>query len=189
MGSEEGAKERKRRKKREGKRKKKRSSVPNVDDSQNSTLGQDNAGIDYDESLTGSDQAKTVPQQGRTEQSVDSMSLESSKGEHQASTVELEASESGQVFHPHEETVSVKDEGTDLTTENTGVPTPGDHPVRSAESKQGLRRRATLTEMGKSFDEEEPGKEKQESNEVSLYVIHVISSYIQWVISLWHGRY
>lgn len=179
LASEEGTRERKHRKKRDGKRKKKRSSVPNLDGEENSkTAGQDNKGLDHEETVSLSGQANIVEPEARIGESVDLTSQHGSQIElqermdqsiasvnSQGSEEERVASTSGQDSQI-EGTVSLhaeSEEGTDFASARTGILTDSgqvDSREGSAGSDRSLRRRATLTELGKSFDAE------QESSEV-----------------------
>jgi hypothetical protein len=159
--SEERTKERKHRKKRDGKRKKKRSSVPNLDEGENSqTLGQDNQGLDHEETMSVKDQAIINVAESST--SVDLTSRQGSEIVLQDGTDKSIGSRISQGServiasggHVSQETASLNaTHGQELKSRSED-----DHiPSRqgSAGSEQGLRRRATLTEMGKSFDEEQ----------------------------------
>lgn len=144
MATEEGSKERRHRKKSHGKRKKKRSSIPNTDEvlnSSTSTSGRDNIALQLDENLGTSegDRINAVEPQERA-------------GEYT--------------------NISVSQ-----TEENVSLPVRDDKELRPADdvrgqqisrdgsgSEIGLRRRATLTEIGKSFDEDEAHR----SSEVSI---------------------
>ena len=162
--SEEGIKGRKHRRKRDGKRKKKRSSVPNLDDGQYSeTLGQDNHGLDHDESVSVNDQANT---EVKLRTSVDMTSQEGSKTTLQDKGEEVLTSRTSQqqqkVVGPSGEApqgivglnatlVKGSESGrTEVVLDNQVGSNQG-----ATAPDQGLRRRATLTEIGKSFDEDQ----------------------------------
>jgi hypothetical protein len=177
LASEEGTKERKHRKKRDGKRKKKRSSVPNLDDEENSkTLGHDNKGLDQDQSVSepglstdksvdlASQESSEITPQERIGQAISSRSSQGPESEPQERTISTNEQDS-----QNEGIVGLlaeSEQGADLEPRRTEIPAEGGEVAPrqgSAGSDQGLRRRATLTEIGRSFDDE------QESSEVRYW--------------------
>ena len=155
--AEEAIKDKKQRKKRDGKRRKQRSSVPNSDEGQN--LGKDNNGLEHDETTgLGRDRANIIESEAGIDESRDSTNA-------QRREIDLQESLNSSVTSVHREGSQVQshqgaeqEQTTDVASEEIGVlPQGGQVGSRegSATSEQGLRRRATLTEIGQSFDEEQ----------------------------------
>ena len=138
----ERTKERKHRKKRDAKRKKKRSLVPNLDDEQNTrSLGQDNQGLNDDETINVSNRAD-----------IDKITSQ-------------RRSEVGPQYTLDKSVTSISSQGSvDATVSLEQDDQSGLH-ENGSKSDQSLRRRATLTEIGQSFDED------VDDNKVSLKVM------------------
>lgn len=177
--AEERIKDKKQRKKKDGKRKKKRSSVPDSDEVQ--TLGKDNNGLEHDESIgLARDRANIIGAEAGIDESRDSTNVQSRDIESQERLNSSVSRDGTQVQPDHglDNPIATgfhagQDQATDVASEGTGaLPQTGQVISRegSAKSEQGLRRRATLTEIGQSFDEDQA----VDPNEVS-YSVNVFS--------------
>ena len=158
--TEERLKEKRQRKRKDGKRKKKRSTVPDLDDGQ--TLGKDNIGLEDEENLeSGINLDKNIEPDARIDESKDVESREMGSQERLSSSqtsVSREGIDQGLVDPVATGMSTDQGQDTHVPSQGNGI-LPQTDQVSSMESgtksEQGLRRRATLTEMGQSFDEDQ----------------------------------